>query len=317
MAGRVARRRRAHQPRPAPVRRRRRDQARARRLPGPRERADPARARGPATVGDPRAPWAGGVHAEERPEVHARMGTDRFALGRELQARGHVRGLRRPPHAPLVREPACGRVPPGAHHRRRPAAPVPPDPRPRSAGGRRLRGGGAGGASRASGADRSGAGGRGEDERREGCARVRADRRGGDGGRRRRHACDRGARRGARPRRRHHCVHEGGSRGQGVRRPHARRRWHRGRGLQPAGASRRPGLVPGGVGRAGRGDARATSRSARRRMRSTPVPTAGRRGCRRRRRSRPALLEEGHAIPVPRVAAMHEGKRRARSRRDA
>jgi DNA ligase D len=29
------------------------------------------------------------------------------------------------------------------------------------------------------------------------------------------------------------------------------------------------------------------------------------------------LLEEGHAIPVPRVAAMHEGKRRARSRRNA
>src|SRR3954447_4776882 len=29
------------------------------------------------------------------------------------------------------------------------------------------------------------------------------------------------------------------------------------------------------------------------------------------------LVEEGHEIPVPRVAAMHEGKRRARSRRDA
>ncbi len=29
----------------------------------------------------------------------------------------------------------------------------------------------------------------------------------------------------------------------------------------------------------------------------------------------PALVEEGHRIPVPRVAAMHEGKRRARARR--
>jgi DNA primase len=30
----------------------------------------------------------------------------------------------------------------------------------------------------------------------------------------------------------------------------------------------------------------------------------------------PALVEEGHRIPVPRVAAMHEGKRRARARRE-
>jgi bifunctional non-homologous end joining protein LigD len=28
------------------------------------------------------------------------------------------------------------------------------------------------------------------------------------------------------------------------------------------------------------------------------------------------LIEEGHAIPVARVQAMHEGKRRARARRD-
>jgi bifunctional non-homologous end joining protein LigD len=28
------------------------------------------------------------------------------------------------------------------------------------------------------------------------------------------------------------------------------------------------------------------------------------------------IVEEGHAIPVARVAAMHEGKRRARARRD-
>ena len=30
----------------------------------------------------------------------------------------------------------------------------------------------------------------------------------------------------------------------------------------------------------------------------------------------PALVEEGRAIPIPRVAAMHEGRRRARARRD-
>jgi hypothetical protein len=29
------------------------------------------------------------------------------------------------------------------------------------------------------------------------------------------------------------------------------------------------------------------------------------------------LIEEGHAIPVARVQAMHEGKRRAREARDA
>lgn len=29
----------------------------------------------------------------------------------------------------------------------------------------------------------------------------------------------------------------------------------------------------------------------------------------------PALIAEGHTIPVPRVQAMHEGKRRARARR--
>jgi hypothetical protein len=34
------------------------------------------------------------------------------------------------------------------------------------------------------------------------------------------------------------------------------------------------------------------------------------------RQSLPAgLVEEGHAIPVPRVVAMHEGKRRARAAR--
>jgi hypothetical protein len=30
----------------------------------------------------------------------------------------------------------------------------------------------------------------------------------------------------------------------------------------------------------------------------------------------PDLVAEGHAIPIARVQAMHEGKRRARARRD-
>jgi bifunctional non-homologous end joining protein LigD len=31
----------------------------------------------------------------------------------------------------------------------------------------------------------------------------------------------------------------------------------------------------------------------------------------------PDLVAEGHTVPVARVQAMHEGKRRARSRRDS
>jgi bifunctional non-homologous end joining protein LigD len=31
----------------------------------------------------------------------------------------------------------------------------------------------------------------------------------------------------------------------------------------------------------------------------------------------PDLIEEGHAIPIARVQAMHEGKRRARARRES
>jgi bifunctional non-homologous end joining protein LigD len=31
----------------------------------------------------------------------------------------------------------------------------------------------------------------------------------------------------------------------------------------------------------------------------------------------PELLAEGHAIPIPRVQAMHEGKKRAKARRDS
>ena len=118
-----------------------------------------------------------------------------------------------------------------------------------------------------------------------------------------------------RPRHRHHRVHEGGPRGQGVRRLDAGRRRDRRRGLQPAGAARRAGVVPGRVGRA-----RPTSLP-----RDFTVHTAlerlgvgrsvGRPDARAGSGCPPTLIEEGHAIPVARVQAMHEGKRRARDRR--
>ena len=41
----------------------------------------------------------------------------------------------------------------------------------------------------------------------------------------------------------------------------------------------------------------------------------GRRRCPARSTSSAELIEEGHAIPVARVQAMHEGKRRARAKR--
>ena len=73
------------------------------------------------------------------------------------------------------------------------------------------------------------------------------------------------------------------------------------------------GLVPAGLGRARRGDAGGLhrphgARAAERRCRAGPnvVP---------RRRQLPAdLVAEGHEIPVARVQAMHEGKRRKRAR---
>ena len=127
-------------------------------------------------------------------------------------------------------------------------------------------------------------------------------------------ARDRGARRAARPRHRHHRVHEGRSRGQGVRRLHPRRRRDGHLGVQPACPPRRSRVVPGRVGRSGCHHA----------VRLHP---AHRVGAARRPRSlgrthaEPAaasadLVAEGHGIPVARVQAMHEGKRRARARRD-
>ena len=141
--------------------------------------------------------------------------------------------------------------------RRRPRAHDPPRARPRPARGRRVPDGGAGGPARAPGARRPRAGRGGEDQRGEGRARVRADRAVDlDGGRGGRDPSHRGAGRGARPRGRHHGVREGRPGRQGVRRLDPRRRRHRDRGLQPAGAARRAGVVPRGLGRPRRHHAR-------------------------------------------------------------
>ena len=86
-------------------------------------------------------------------------------------------------------------------------------------------------------------------------------------------------------------------------------------GLQPAGPARRAGVVPGGLGRPRPASRRPTSPC-------TPRPRllggrrpVGRARCPRRSGCAADLVEEGRTIPVARVQAMHEGKRRARARR--
>ena len=125
---------------------------------------------------------------------------------------------------------------------------------------------------------------------------------------------DRGACRGPRSRHRHHRVHEGGPGRQGVRRLDPRRRGHRDRRVQPAGAARRAGVVPRRLGRSRRGRRRPTSPCARR-WTASATTTRGRAQMPAPQRLSDALVEEGRAIPVARVQAMHEGKRRARARR--
>ena len=88
--------------------------------------------RAAAAVGDPGPPGAGGVHAEERPPVHARLGAHRRPLGGVVEAERDLRGLQRPPHPAVVRQPAGGRVPPHAGAGRRTRSRLPPRARPRS-----------------------------------------------------------------------------------------------------------------------------------------------------------------------------------------
>ena len=63
------------------------------------------------------------------------------------------------------------------------------------------------------------------------------------------------------------------------------------------------------------GCGRRTSPSGRRRS-SSGTPTRGAASLPAPQELPDDLLAEGHAIPVPRVVAMHEGKRRARARRE-
>ena len=95
----------------------------------------------------------------------------------------------------------------------------------------------------------------------------------------------------------------------------ARRRRHGGRGVQPAGAARSAGVVPARVGSARRRDAVRLHHPHRAR-RAGRAATRGPSTCPRPSTSRDDLIAEGHEIPVARVQAMHEGKRRKRARGD-
>ena len=137
-----------------------------------------------------------------------------------------------------------------------------------------------------------------------------ADARGGRGG----DAGDRVARRGPGPEPRDDRVHEGEPRREGVRRLDPRRRGDRRRRVQPSRARRaRPCRIPVGWDAPRRRRARRLhgahgDRAARRRdpwAAQLPEP----------QHLPDELVEEGHTIPVARVQAMHEGKRRARERR--
>ena len=155
---------------------------------------------------------------------------------------------------------------------------------------------------------------RGQDQRGQGRARVRAGGRAGDqrgGGRG--HPGDRRPRRTAGPGAGHHGVHQGRPRGQGVPRLDQGRRGDRGGRLQPADPAGRAGVVPGAL------DELESVAPADFTLHTAPpllagsAPWAG---------QMPApqplsadLIEEGRAIPIARVQAMHEGKRRARARR--
>ena len=192
---------------------------------------------------------------------------DGAAVGGDLEARGVLRAVQRPPDAAVVRQPARGGVPPDAD--RAPIAGTAPPTwcststrrratrsRWRSAAAQLVR----------AGAGRGRAGGRGQDQRREGRARVRADRR------RRRPS-----RTWPRPPGR---IAARAERLDPALATTAFIREDRGGkvfldstraggatvvgGLQPAGAAGRAGVVPGGLGRARPRRARPTSPCTRR-----------------------------------------------------
>ena len=190
---RVPRRRAPDEPRSTPLQGCGCNQARPRRLPGCGARPDPAGAEGSPPVGHPCPPRPRGLHAEERPQVHAGLGADRAPVGGDVPSGRGLRPLQRPPHPPLVRQPAGRRVPPHARPGERPRPHDAPRARPRPARGGRVPDGGRRRPPRPPGAGRRRPGGRGQDERRQGRARHRAHRaRRPDGRRGRRHPGHRG-----------------------------------------------------------------------------------------------------------------------------
>ena len=157
----------------------------------------------------------------------------------------------------------------------------------------------------------------GEDQRRQGYSRVRPDRRLGAGRRRGRGDAGAGrARGGARPGHRDDGVHRGGPRRQGVRRCHPRRRSHGRRGVQPAAAARarRCRFRWSGPSWTRITPADFTVHTALDALDGRPSWTES---MPQPQRLPTELIEHGRTIPVARVAAMHEGKRRARARRES
>ena len=159
----------------------------------------------------------------------------------------------------------------------------------------------------------AGFGERGQDQRRQGSAHLRAGYVRDDRGSGRRDSGPRCARRAPRSHARHYCVRSRGPCRKGVPRFDARRRCHGGGGIQPAAARRSAGLISVGLGR-----------TRRRQPGDFTLHTAGSLLSGRDRwadlmpepqQLSAELVEEGRAIPIARVQAMHEGKRRARARR--
>ena len=274
----------------------------------------------PAAVGDPGAPRPGPVHAEERAQVHAGLGADGRRCGpRRPSARcayalcndrrtllwfANQRAVEY--HPTLVRADRCDH----ATHLVLDLDPPEPATAFAAAVGAALPG--------PPGARRRRAGRRGEDQRRQGRAHVRAARR-----RRRRWRTSAAATRAIAARAERldpalattafiredrggkvflDATRAGGATVVAAYSPRVR----------PGHA----GVVPGGLGRPRRRHARRLHRRAPRPACSAAA-TRGPTRCRRRSALPADLVAEGHTIPVARVQAMHEGKRRKRAQERA
>ena len=251
------------------------------------------------------------------PEVHARVGGDGPAVGRGVEAHGVVRAVQRPPHAAVVRQPARHRVPPdaGPADRLDHATHLVLDLDPPDADGfdqavaaahlvhQALDDVGLAGAVKTSGA-------KGVHvfvpiDAPTSRWRTPPPRPGPSPG-----APSSSIRRSPRPRSSRTTAT---ARCSSTRRAPAAPRSSPPTARGPGRACRCRSPSPGTISTTSR---RPTSRS------STAAEQLGRprpvgRGDARPRSALPAdLIAEGHEIPVARVAAMHEGKRRARARRD-